>query len=86
MISLDLRSRGWLKSFNVDAHHGRGEVKLSPHRAQAMKFKDVESAYRAYMTIPLANPIRDDGKPNRPLTAFTAEFCPEDKEPIATSL
>jgi hypothetical protein len=43
---------------------------------QAALFADVATAMEFLNTQSCTVPFRDDGKPNRPLTAFTVELVP----------
>lgn len=64
----------YVMDFDVDANEGRGGTRLTrlPHRA--MKFKSLADALAAYKKQSKVQPYRDDGEPNRPLTAFTVEI------------
>lgn len=42
---------------------------------QAKHFTDVAEAYDYAKQVNLRDPIREDGRPNRPITAFTIRFC-----------
>lgn len=42
----------------------------TPDIDQAYRFKDSTAALRVYREIKKSDPLRPDGKPNRPLTAF----------------
>jgi hypothetical protein len=64
----------WLKSYNPEAHAGRGAVKFTDDVDEAMTFPDRRSAFACYLQVPKNHPVRDDGKPNRPLTAYTVEI------------
>jgi hypothetical protein len=61
----------YLKSFDVDAHDGRGEAAFTDDLREAMKFSSAEDALSAWKTQSKVRPRREDGQPNRPLTAFT---------------
>ena len=82
-------ARGWatpgdgqyLKEFDFEAHDGRGEIVMTPDPNEAMRFPGMPEAFAFYHTQPLCKPLRDDGKPNKPLTATHWEFTPlPDKE------
>ena len=62
---------GWLKSYDPEAHGGRGRVSFTDDVDEAMTFADQKAAMACYLQIPKNHPVRDDGKPNRPLTAYT---------------
>lgn len=69
----------YLKAFDVDAHEGRGDATFTKNVAKAMRFKDVAEALAAYQMQSKLRPMRRDGRPNRPLTAFnmTVETIPD---------
>lgn len=46
-------------------------VVTTPNRDEAMRFTDAAHLHRVWTQVPAADPVRPDGKPNRPLTAFT---------------
>jgi hypothetical protein len=66
----------YVVSCDFDAHRGRGLVTTSPEQAMAKRFETFEDAARYWKKISPQYPQRDDGKPNRPLTAFTCEILP----------
>ena len=77
----------YLKSYNPDARPkamefgSAGEVRLygqlsglvviTPDRAKAQRFDDLGEAFAAWCAVSQSVPLRPDGNPNRPLTAFT---------------
>ena len=63
----------WLKAYDPDAQDGHGTIVGTKHRANAMQFTDMAAAMRCWRQPSTARPTRPDGKPNRPLTAFTIE-------------
>lgn len=63
----------FLASFDVDAHDGRGTADWVSNPELAMRFDGFREAMEAWRTQSTVRPLRDDGKPNRPLTAFTVE-------------
>lgn len=66
----------WLRSLDVDAHDGLGDVRLTHDREQAARFASIETAWECWTRTSTVRPLRPDGKPNRPLTAYTVEFEP----------
>lgn len=64
----------YLASFDPDAHNGRGEIKTTREIAFALIFHDETDAFEFWKQQPSARPLRPDGKPNRPLTAYSVEF------------
>ncbi len=64
----------WLRSLDVDAHDGRGDVKLTHDKARALRFASITAAGECWKRQSTVQPLRPDGKPNRPLTAYTILF------------
>lgn len=66
----------WLTSYDPEAgdleRTGLFEASLDP--ADALRFPSLEAAYRVVMQQSERVPLRPDGQPNRPLTAFTLEI------------
>lgn len=65
---------GYVVAYDPEAHHGRGDVQVTNLLAGARRFETMKDALNFAMIQPAARPIRDDGLPNRPLTAFNLEF------------
>jgi hypothetical protein len=66
----------WVKSFDVEAFDGRGDVVFTGNPREAMRFADLEAAVSAWKTQSRTRPLRPDGRPNRPLTALSITFDP----------
>ena len=66
----------WLAEYDVDAHDGRGDAKFTNKKARALHFAGYQDAFEAWSKQSKVRPLRADGKPNRPLTAFTCEIEP----------
>jgi hypothetical protein len=66
----------WLQSFDVDAADGRGVVTFTRDAAKARRFFDAIDAATTWKMTSTVRPVREDGRPNRPLTAFTCETRP----------
>jgi hypothetical protein len=64
----------YLKSYDVDANDGRGDAELTPNIHEALEFDDAVAAMQAWREQSTVQPLRLDGKPNRPLTAFTVQI------------
>lgn len=64
----------FLRYCDLEAHGGLGEVQLTPIAEDAMHFADAAEALIYYQRRSKLKPDRPDGKPNRPLTAFTVEI------------
>jgi len=52
-----------------------------PDVEQATKYS-VTDAVKVWQAVDPRHPVRADGKPNRPLTAFSVEIMPPDAEPF----
>lgn len=63
----------YLESFDVDAHDGRGTATWTNDLNEAIVFDGFMQAMEAWRTWSTVRMFRDDGQPNRPLTAFHVE-------------
>lgn len=74
------RPLGYLKTFDPDAGDGvvTGDATATADVDEAMKFASVGAAISFAMQQSTRVPLRPDGEPNRPLTAFTLEFAAVD--------
>ena len=68
-----LSSELWLKSY-ADTPDGAGHLVLTNDPAEAMTFKDGAEAMQFWRQQSKSRPKRRDGKPNRPLTAYSVEI------------
>jgi hypothetical protein len=66
----------FLSRYDPEAHGGRGQAWWTADVADAWVFADAAAAFAAWQTVPVSRPVREDGKPNRPLTAFTISVEP----------
>lgn len=64
----------WVQSCDVDANDGLGRIELTSVRENAIEFPDVVAAFEYWRRPSTVEPLRPDGKPNRPLTMFTIEL------------
>lgn len=69
-----LPPRTYIMEYDIEAHDGRGEVVWTAHLDKARRWMDRESAMRDWKAQSKVRPLRPDGKPNRPLTAFTVSL------------
>jgi hypothetical protein len=75
MSGHDTRSIGqYLLKFDPDAFGGRGLVDWTPDKARAIRFASMEEAAVCWRRQSARVPLRDDGRPNRPLTAYSITF------------
>lgn len=63
----------YLKSYDIEAHDGRGSADLTSNKNKAVRFVSLNHAVGVWNTQSKIRPLRPDGKPNKPLTAFTVE-------------
>jgi len=63
----------YLVSSDVDANAGRGATVWSPDLADAKQFDTFIDAMQCWTEQSTVQPYRDDGQPNKPLTAYSIE-------------
>jgi hypothetical protein len=66
----------WVRSSDVNAYNGRGDVQLTHDPSKAWRFADAVAAMAYWQRPSTVRPFRPDGKPNRPLTAFSVSVQP----------
>ena len=64
----------WLKSYDPEAFGGQGDATFTDRIADAIHFLSVAEAMQLWATQSRTCPLRPDGRPNKPLTAFTVEI------------
>lgn len=64
----------WLKSFDPDSFGGRGDAGWTSDPTKAIRFADLDEASEFWRKQSTVKPRREDGQPNRPLTAFNVTF------------
>lgn len=64
----------FLKTFDFEACDGRGHGTFTKDVEEAMEFETIKAATEFWMTSPKCRPTREDGEPNRPLTASSVEI------------
>jgi len=69
----------YIKNFDVNAFGGDGWLTTTDYEPHAMHFEDARSALDFYRQVSTVKPLREDGQPNRPLTAFTVTFKPSEE-------
>lgn len=68
-----LDSGWWLAVYDPDAYDGAGDVQGTHDAADAKRFPDLAAALEEWKRPSTTHPLRRDGKPNRPLSAFTVQ-------------
>lgn len=66
----------FLEYYNPNAFGGRGAAQGTSQLDKAIVFDTVADALALWRQVSTVWPKRPDGKPNRPLTAFTVEVVP----------
>ena len=61
----------YLEWSDPDAKHGFGDDRWTPDLAKAKRFEDFTAAMKCWMAQSTVEPLRPDGKPNRPMTAYS---------------
>lgn len=61
----------YVKVYDPEAHDGRGFIEFTKNINEAITFNSNREAMDFYRQISTTRPLRQDGKPNRPLTAFS---------------
>jgi hypothetical protein len=64
----------YLAEFNLEYAGGVGMARWVASRAEAIRFPSMIAAYETWRKVSATRPLRGDGKPNRPLTAYSVEF------------
>jgi hypothetical protein len=70
---------GFVVACDVEARDGRGRVTFSVVEADARRFADVGEALDYWKRPSTVRPLRPDGKPNRPLSAYSVELRQVDR-------
>jgi hypothetical protein len=65
----------FLAAFDPDARDGYGEARWTGDPRKALVFGSVQEAARVWRTVSPSRPVRGDGRPNRPLTAYSVTFA-----------
>jgi hypothetical protein len=60
--------------FDHDAHAGRGTGMFSRDVAHALRFNTKADAIEFWNRASRLRPLRPDGEPNKPMTAYTVEI------------
>jgi hypothetical protein len=66
----------YVSYYNPDGSEGRGDVELTSWISQALRFNTPEEAWAFWNQQSTVRPLREDGEPNKPLTALTIQISP----------
>lgn len=72
-FKMDLTGK-YLMVYDPDGANGRGVILSTNDIGMAMQFPSVREALECWKQVSAVKPLRPDGKPNRPLTAYTVTF------------
>jgi hypothetical protein len=61
----------YLGSYDPRYRGGRGRASLTSDVSKALRYDSAEAVLRAWRAVNPERPTREDGRPNRPLTAYT---------------
>jgi hypothetical protein len=64
----------YVKAFDPDAYDGLGAVDFTADPARAKRFANHADAWEFWRTQSKVKPLREDGRPNRPLTSTTVQM------------
>lgn len=64
----------YLEKCDFEAEDGRGKADWTTNPNKAKRFADKAEAFEYWQTQSKTHPTRPDGRPNRPLTAYTVEI------------
>lgn len=77
-LAIDIESEAdgqYIKDFIPDIDEfGHGRLVTTPNLQEAKRFAESDTALEFYRQQSKRCPFRDDGRPNRPLTAYTVSF------------
>lgn len=84
IITSERDPRGlWLRSYDPEQNNGRGAAEWTDDPADALMFSSADEAYECWASTPKNKPLRDNGQPNRPLTAYTVQIEPADNPDVS---
>lgn len=75
-VLLWVSGEGYVVDCDVDARGGLGVATFTATPAEARQFATGAEALDFWKRVSTVRPKRPDGKPNRPLTAYTVELVP----------
>lgn len=64
----------YIKNFDAEAYPARGSVLLTWEPEDAKRFSNQQQAFEFWQTQCKHEPVRPDGRPNRPLTAYNVSI------------
>jgi hypothetical protein len=73
-------SPAYVKDYHPEAHEGQGSVDFTNNIFEAKLFEQSDELWSFIYQVPANRPLRTDGSPNRPITAFTLEVFAMEKQ------
>lgn len=64
----------YLFSYNPDTVYGDLAMVSTPDLGKARRFTDLSAAHDLWAAVSQRQPVRPDGRPNRPITGLTVEI------------
>jgi hypothetical protein len=61
----------YLQEYTADGFGGQGNLSVTNSLKLAKRYPDMRSVLEEWKSVSTTHPIRPDGKPNRPLSAYT---------------
>ena len=61
----------YLARYEPEAYDGHGLAEWTEDPRKAIRFATAADAFSAWRATPITRPVRDDGAPNRPLSAYS---------------
>jgi hypothetical protein len=65
----------YVADYTPSGYEGRGDLVLTPYPSRAKRFPSMAAATDCWRSTSRTHPVRPDGKPNRPMTAWTVEIA-----------
>jgi hypothetical protein len=66
----------YVLTYSPDGHGGQGRLEVTRKLALAKRYDSGGDALADWQRVSATHPVRIDGKPNRPLSAYTVEIVP----------
>lgn len=86
IVTANLVIESYVTHYDADAHNGRGAIICTEYPTLAKHFPSFVAAFEFWRKQSTVRPYRADGKPNRPLTAYTCEIKPLAGAPLGLKL
>jgi hypothetical protein len=71
--------KGFVSKYDPSAYLGRGDIAFTWDVDKAIKFASQAEIFAFIMQVPPDRPTREDGRPNKPISAFNLVIEPMEK-------